>query len=71
MIDVTSDNEHLLKVPSAARLLCMSEKTLRELIENGEIPFVMLGKSVRIPKTMLNDYLNVQLQKEQKEDKND
>ena len=71
VIDVTNEKESLLKVPEAARLLCVSEKTLRELIGEKEIPHVFLGKSVRIPKTALNDYLNEQLQSEQKEEKND
>ena len=71
MIDVTDQNEALLKVPEAARHLSLSEKTLRELVEGNIIPHVVLGKSVRIPKTALNEFVNQQLQQEQKEKDND
>ena len=58
-------------MPEAAIALNLSQKSLRGLIDKGEIPHVFLGKSVRIPKSSLNNYLSQQLHAEQKDDEND
>lgn len=48
-----------LLVPSrdAAQMLAISERTLWQLRQNGEIPFLRIGKLVRYPVADLEDWI--------------
>ncbi|MCI0440067.1 MAG: helix-turn-helix domain-containing protein [Chloroflexi bacterium] len=39
----------LFTLPEAARALSVATRTLRRLIERGELPAVRIGRSVRVP----------------------
>jgi excisionase family DNA binding protein len=43
----------LLRVPEVARILSLSRSRTYEMIHTGELPFVRMGKSVRVPRKAL------------------
>ncbi len=43
------DEARFLTVAQAASITSLSEKTIRNLMDRGEIPFVRIGNSIRIP----------------------
>ncbi|MBL8798911.1 MAG: helix-turn-helix domain-containing protein [Planctomycetia bacterium] len=43
----------LEKVPEAARFLCLSRSKVYQLMDRGELPYVQLGRSRRIPRRAL------------------
>jgi len=55
-------NDHHLKpllytVAATALRLSVSEKTVRRLIADGELPVVYIGSSIRIPEALLNRWI--------------
>jgi excisionase family DNA binding protein len=53
---MTNQNE-LLTVPEAAKLLRIGRNLAYELVARGEIPSVRLGRVIRIPRTALEQWL--------------
>jgi excisionase family DNA binding protein len=51
----------LLRPAEAARLLGISRSKLYELLMEGEIPTIHIGRSVRIPLAQLRAWVNQQL----------
>ena len=49
--------ELLIKVPAAARKLAVSKSKLYELINEGVIPHVRVGKCLRIPTRELESWI--------------
>lgn len=47
----------LLRIPEAAALLAISRTKLYELVEQGAIPHVRVGQSIRIPRRRLLAWL--------------
>lgn len=43
------DEAKFLSVAQAASIVGLSQKTIRNLMDRGEIPFVRIGNSIRIP----------------------
>jgi excisionase family DNA binding protein len=55
--------EPLLTVSEAARLLAVSDKTIRRWITAGRLPAVRLGRLVRISSKSLNEFIQLNEQK--------
>ena len=55
-----SDDALLLKVPEAARLLRVSRNLVYELVAQGRLPHVRLGRRVLIPRQGLKDWIERQ-----------
>jgi excisionase family DNA binding protein len=49
--------ERLLNLPEVARQLGITERGVREKIWRKELPFVRVGKLVRIPETELSQFM--------------
>ena len=55
------DEQHeWLKVPEVAKLLRVARSRAYDLVANGEIPAVKIGRSVRVNRTELNTWLEEQ-----------
>ncbi len=52
------NDQLLLTVPEAAKLLRISRNLAYELVARGEIPSVRLGRVIRVPRTALERWLN-------------
>jgi excisionase family DNA binding protein len=50
--------ERLITVHSAAKYLSLSPQTIYNLVKHNDIPFVRIGRAVRIDKTVLDELLN-------------
>jgi len=48
----------LLKVEEAAEILGLSRSALYNAINRGEVPTVRLGRSVRVPKVWLQNWIS-------------
>jgi len=59
MIELENCRE-LLTMQETAAILRICTKTLRKLVSDGEIPAVAIGRSRRIRKQVLIDYINNQ-----------
>jgi putative molybdopterin biosynthesis protein len=55
---MTSDNPHVYTVPEVADMLRVSTGRCYELIRRGELPFIRLGRQVRIPKARFHLWLS-------------
>jgi len=53
----TADSSLLLTVPEAAQLLRISRNLAYELIAQGELPHVRLGRVIRIPRHGLEHWI--------------
>ena len=51
------DPESLLSYRQAAKLLAVSERSLWSMVHRGDLPVVRLGRSVRIRRATLVDWL--------------
>jgi len=47
-----------ITIPDAAKRLSVSERTIRRLIERGELRAVRVGRVWRVPMEALRDYLS-------------
>lgn len=47
----------LLRVPEAAEVLGVSRSHMYELIQEGRVPVVRLGASVRVPRAWLTQFV--------------
>lgn len=56
------DPRLLLRIPEAAARLGLGRSTMYELIQAGELPVVRIGKSVRIPASRLEAWVELQTQ---------
>ncbi|WP_424536812.1 helix-turn-helix domain-containing protein [Sphaerisporangium viridialbum] len=54
----------LLTVPEAAEALSISRAKLYHLMSNGEIPYLHIDRSRRIPASALENYVAALLEKE-------
>jgi excisionase family DNA binding protein len=54
------DPRLLLRIPEAAARLGLGRSTVYELIQAGELPVVRIGKSVRIPSSRLEAWVELQ-----------
>ena len=55
---VTTSEDRLLRIPEAARLLGMGRTTVYQMIREGRLPVVRLGKrGVRIPISALTNWI--------------
>jgi excisionase family DNA binding protein len=50
--------ERLITVHSAAKYLSLSPQTIYNLVRRKDIPFVRIGRAVRIDKSVLDALLN-------------
>ena len=53
----TNDATLLLKVKEAATELRIGKNAAYELIRTGELPHVLVGKSIRVPREDLESYV--------------
>lgn len=51
----TNCDAGLITIKDAARFLCVSRGTVYNLMDNGYLPFIKLGRSRRIAKTSLSE----------------
>ena len=59
MQTITPAPAALLKISSASEYLSVSVSTLRRLMKRGQLPFVRVGRSVRLRLADLNRSANV------------
>ncbi len=52
-----TDNATLLTVPETAKLLRISRNLAYELIAQGGIPAIRLGRIIRVPRAALDEWL--------------
>lgn len=52
-----NDDPLLLTVPETARLLRISRNLAYELVARGELPAVRFGRVIRIPRSVLTDWV--------------
>ena len=60
MVQRSEDPRLLLRIPEAASRLGLGRSTVYELIQAGELPVVRIGKSVRIPASRLEAWVELQ-----------
>lgn len=53
------DETRFLSIAQAACIVSLSQKTIRRLMDSGEIPFVRIGNSIRIPISWRDELLKV------------
>jgi len=53
-----------MSVADAARYLSVSTRTIRRLIQKGDIPIVRIGGSVRIARATLQSYIALRTESE-------
>ena len=51
-------NRNLLSVAEASRVLGVSQMTVRRLLDNREIEYLRISKTIRIPEDALASYMN-------------
>ncbi|MBZ5626116.1 MAG: helix-turn-helix domain-containing protein [Acidobacteriia bacterium] len=49
---------NLLRIPSVARLLSVSEASTRRLIRAGVIPSIRVGRQIRVDEEVLREWMN-------------
>jgi excisionase family DNA binding protein len=54
---LSTEEPLLLTVSAVAKLLSFCERTVRRLIENGQLSFVRVGRSIRIEKQSLYHFI--------------
>lgn len=54
----------LLRIPEAAELVGLGRSKIYELIREGEIPIIRIGRSLRIPAAELRLWVSRQLQRD-------
>lgn len=59
-------NENMLKVSECASRLGVTPPTVRKLLENGELRGVKMGRTWRVPKSILNAFIMGQLSNDRK-----
>lgn len=52
-----NDEVVLLTVPEAAKMLRISRNLAYELVARGEIPAIRLGRVIRVPRGLLEEWL--------------
>jgi excisionase family DNA binding protein len=57
-----SDEQLLLTIPEAVQILGVSRSHLYNLINQGTLPTIRLGRSVRIPREWLSGWVATQVQ---------
>ena len=62
MYDVPENVSILLNSREAARLLCISERTLWTMMKSGSLPHVRIGRSVRYDRGDLKIWIDKQKQ---------
>lgn len=60
------DLPHVYKVKEVAGLLRIPLSRMYELVESGEIPCIRLGRSIRIPRSVVERLLNTEQHREVK-----
>lgn len=50
----------LLRIPEAAALLGVGRSTVYQLVQQGTIPIVRIGRSVRVPAAALDEWVEAQ-----------
>lgn len=58
MEELLKEYPKALNISEVAEILNISQATVRRHIKNNEIPYVKIGRLVRIPKARLVAYLN-------------
>ena len=53
----------LMKASEVARLLALGRNKIYELMDNGTLPYVRIGKSKRIPRKSVTDFMTDNLVK--------
>lgn len=53
-----ADGPRFISIAQAASIVSLSEKTIRHLINTGEIPSIRIGNSIRIPTRWTDQLLN-------------
>lgn len=53
----TDDLDDLLTVPEIAPMLGVSRMTVYRLVESRQLGALRVGRSIRVPRAALNDYL--------------
>lgn len=61
---MNNENSAVLKVDELAHMLSISRNTAYELVRSGKIRSVKIGRTYRIPRSAVEDYLNVSCQTE-------
>jgi excisionase family DNA binding protein len=57
MMEETMELETLINVPQAARMLCLSEATIRKWVQLKSIPYQKMGRAVRFSPPVLRAWL--------------
>ncbi len=58
MEELLKDYPPVLSISEVAEILKVTPATVRRHIKNDELPYIKVGRLVRIPKARLIDYLN-------------
>ncbi len=54
-------SEGLMKISEAAKLMSLGRTKISEMCNDGELPFVRIGKGRRIPRRSVMNYLKANL----------
>ena len=60
---INIDGKELLSIPKAAKLLGLSDQTIRSLVQDKAIPYFLIGKTktrkgiIRVPRKLLIEYM--------------
>lgn len=54
-------NQYLLRPAEAAQRLAVSRTTIYGLLKNGQIPYVVVGKSIRVPADRLREVIDARI----------
>lgn len=63
---MTDESPLLFRVEEAARMLGVSRATLYKLIDAEDLPTVRFGKSVRVPRKALEEWVTEKVKQENK-----
>jgi excisionase family DNA binding protein len=61
------ENRILLRIPETAEALGLSRSRIYELIGDGTIPTIRIGRSIRVPRRALDEWVEQQLGRDDKE----
>jgi len=57
-LDLPFPDQQLLTIPEVADTLRVSAMTVYRLVHSGELPFLRIGRSIRVPEAALRSYLD-------------
>lgn len=58
MSETTTTDTRLMTYQDAAKVLCVTDRTVWQLVKDGHLPAVRFGRSVRIDPADLREFIN-------------